>query len=210
MLRPPTGTIRPHKNDPVGSVLFRLLVGLGNPGARYRGTRHNVGFDIVERLVDSTRAAWRWASSEAVAADAVIDGVSVTLMKPLTYMNLSGRAVGAFADAHALDPAEILVYFDDVALSLGRIRIRERGRAGGHRGLESVIEALGSEDVPRVRFGVGTETPPENLAEFVLQPFTDQERPRLEKTLGIAVEATSAILNEGMAKAMSRYNAVVV
>ena len=189
--------------------MLRLLVGLGNPGARYRGTRHNVGFDIVERLAGAAGTPWDWASHDAVAKDVVLAGVPVILMKPLTYMNLSGGAVSRLAESRGLSASEILVYLDDVSLSLGRIRIRERGSAGGHRGLESILDAVGSKEVPRFRFGVGSQDPPLDLAEFVLAPFSKVETPVFERTLDVAVDATSAILQEGMPKAMSRFNAVV-
>lgn len=188
--------------------MFRLLVGLGNPGARYRETRHNVGFAAVERLLVLAGARWDWADSSAVCAEIALAGVELTLMKPLTYMNLSGEAVRSVARKRGLASSEILVYLDDVALDLGRIRLRERGRAGGHRGLDSIVSELESTDIPRVRIGVGCDPPPEELAEFVLQPFTHAEKPIVERTLDRVVEATTSILEQGMTKAMSKYNAV--
>ena len=132
----------------------RLLVGLGNPGRRYEGTRHNVGFEAVDRILSS--AGGRWDREVEVAADvpasiaeAEIEGRRVTFMKPLSYMNLSGEPVREWARAHSIERTEVLVYLDDVALPLGSLRLRERGTGGGHNGLLSVLESLGGTDVPR-------------------------------------------------------------
>jgi PTH1 family peptidyl-tRNA hydrolase len=156
----------------------------------------------------------RWSHSEAPAsiAEAEIEGRPVTFMKPLSYMNLSGEPVSEWVRAHSLQRADVLVYLDDVALPLGKLRLRERGTDGGHRGLASVLASLGGTDVPRVRIGIrpqsadGEESLVGELADFVLAPFTPEERPLVDDVLARVVAATRTILAEGMGKAMSLYN----
>lgn len=194
----------------------KLLVGLGNPGRRYEGTRHNVGFDAVDRILESFGGRWGKRDDVAAEAEAEIEGRPVTFMKPLTYMNLSGEPVSAWARAHSIERTEVLVYLDDMALPLGKLRLREGGSDGGHRGLASVLSSLGGTDVPRVRIGIrppgteGGEAGIEELADFVLAPFTAEERPVVDEVLLRVVSATRMILSEddgGMRKAMSLYNA---
>ena len=204
-------------------------MGLGNPGLQYATTRHNVGFDAVDRILEFARGRWSApagiAGHSASVAEAEIEGRKVTFMKPLTYMNLSGGPVSEWARAHSIDRTDVLVYLDDVALPLGKIRLRERGSDGGHRGLASVISSLGGTDVPRVRIGIRplgltaptAETPEtrvadtlgDDLRDFVLAPFAADERPLVDEVLSRVVSATRMILNEagGMKKAMSLYNA---
>jgi PTH1 family peptidyl-tRNA hydrolase len=167
----------------------RLLVGLGNPGRRYEGTRHNVGFDAVDRILASVGGCWKDSESPASIAEAKIEGRPVTLMKPLSYMNLSGEPVSGWLRAHALQRKDVVIYLDDVALPLGTLRLRERGSDGGHRGLASVLEWLGGTDVPRVRIGIRpqstdeSESKVEELADFVLARFTAEERPLVDDVL---------------------------
>ncbi len=187
-------------------------MGLGNPGRRYEGTRHNVGFDAVDRILASVGGRWETRDDVAAEAEAEIEGRSVTFLKPLTYMNRSGAPLGEWVRAHSIERTEVLVYFDDIALPLGRIRLRERGSDGGHRGLASVLSSLGGTDVPRVRIGIRPRAaaPEEELVDFVLAPFTPEEKPVVEDVLSRVVSATRMILSEsegGMAKAMSLYNA---
>jgi peptidyl-tRNA hydrolase, PTH1 family len=190
----------------------KLLVGLGNPGPRYEGTRHNVGFEAVDRILASCSGRGRWVRGRegALEAEAEVEGRRVALMKPLTYMNLSGGPVAEWARAHSITRTEILVYYDDVALSIGTLRLRERGTDGGHRGLASILGALGGVDVPRGRIGIRPANDGamnEELADFVLAPFTREERQRVDEVLERVVAATRMVLVEGIAKAMSRYNA---
>jgi len=194
--------------------LPRLLVGLGNPGRRYEGTRHNVGFDALDRILSTVGGRWERRDDFAAAAEAEIEGGAVTLLKPLTYMNLSGGPVSEWARAHSIERTDVLVYLDDVALPLGSLRLRERGTDGGHRGLASVLEALGGTDVPRMRIGIRPRAADgsrvEELADFVLSPFTADERPLVDEVLSRVAAATRTILSEGpggMRKAMSLYNA---
>jgi PTH1 family peptidyl-tRNA hydrolase len=172
-----------------------------------------VGFDAVDRILESVGGRWRGGVEDASVADAEIEGRKVTLMKPLTYMNLSGGPVGAWARANSIERTEVLVYLDDVALPLGRMRIRERGSDGGHRGLASVLSSLGGTDVPRMRIGIRPLASPREdereLVDFVLQEFAGEERPLVDGVLSRVVDATRVILSSGggMGKAMSLYNA---
>lgn len=186
------------------------MVGLGNPGARYHGTRHNVGFAVLDRFVAVVSADWNWASAESVCAQLTFEGHDLVLMKPMTYMNLSGHAVRPWVERLGLSLSEVLVVFDDVALPLGRIRLRERGSAGGHNGLSSILEELGDDHVPRLRVGVGSDETVDDLAEFVLQDFDTNELETVDKILDVSVEASRSVLMEGMPKSMSIYNATVV
>ena len=204
---------------------MRLLVGLGNPGPRYAGTRHNLGFEAVDRIAREARAGWHEGRSKTLVAEGTFAGENIVLAKPLTYMNLSGGAVLELVRDRELGPNELLIFLDDVALPLGALRIRERGSAGGHKGLASVLVALGDENVPRVRLGIGpgmAEKPGEpakpakfddadhedDLSEFVLERFTAAEQPVVEELLERALDATRMVLNNGMARAMSLFNRV--
>jgi PTH1 family peptidyl-tRNA hydrolase len=184
-----------------------LLVGLGNPGSRYSGTRHNFGFHVVDRMARETSASWHRRFASSLMAECELAGVPVLLAKPQTFMNLSGAAVVELAAYRGISQAEVLIYLDDIALPLGALRIRQRGGDGGHLGLASVLEALGAEEVPRVRLGIRPAVEPEDLSEFVLEPFTSEEEPIVEEVVERAVSATRCILSEGMDKAMSIYNA---
>lgn len=192
---------------------MRLLVGLGNPGPRYVGTRHNLGFDAVERIARESGARWEKGSPSGLIAEGIFEGKSIVLAKPQTYMNLSGRAVVELTRGREIIPGEVLVFLDDVALPLGTIRLRPHGSDGGHLGLASVLEALDIEEVPRVRLGIGpSEGSPEekqeelDLAEFVLEPFSAQEQEVVEKLLERTVDATRALFRDGIERAMSLYN----
>ena len=186
----------------------RLLVGLGNPGPRYEATRHNVGFEALDRILEDAGGRWSRGRAEAVCAETVLEGIHVTLMKPLTYMNLSGSVVAQLVAETGLTAREAIVYYDDVALPLGTVRIRERGSDGGHLGLASILEALDGQDVPRVRIGIRLRTEPEDLAHFVLERFDDEERQTIDDVMHRVVEATRSMLRDGMSKAMSQFNSI--
>lgn len=186
---------------------MKLVVGLGNPGARYRGTRHNIGFDVLDELAHRAGVAFaasRWEALEARLRD-VPDGA--WLLKPLTFMNLSGQAVAAAARYYRVDPADLLILADDVNLPLGRLRARARGSAGGHNGLSSIIEVLGTDGFPRLRIGVGRGDPRRDLADHVLARFEPGEQPAVETMTARAADAASLFLTEGIAAVMNRFNA---
>ncbi|MDR7415990.1 MAG: aminoacyl-tRNA hydrolase [Armatimonadota bacterium] len=181
-----------------------LVVGLGNPGRRYRGTRHNVGWEVVDRLCARWGIGVSQQEEEALVGKGEIGGLAVLLAKPLTYMNRSGEAVRGLVDRYGVRPQEVLVIYDDVDLPVGAIRIRPRGSSGGHHGMASVLEALGTSEIPRVRVGIGR--PSGDAAEYVLSRFSPEERPLIREAVERAADAVETILREGLEAAMNRYN----
>lgn len=180
---------------------------MGNPGPDYEATRHNVGFRVVERLAREGRLPGWTRAGERLETRGVIDGVSVTLVKPLTWMNASGRALAALAREAPFEPEEILVCYDELALPLGKLRLRASGSHGGHNGMRSVLEHLTSEKVPRLRVGIfpesgGTGDP----TEFVLRPFRRREEPVIEEAIARGVDAVTCAVTEGLVTAMNRFN----
>lgn len=188
-------------------MTVRLIVGLGNPGRQYVGTRHNIGFTVIEELA----RRWRIDLSrfdrdfEAQVGEGVIRGESALLLKPMTYMNLSGRSVAAAQRFYKLPLEQVLIVSDDLDLPPGKIRLRARGSSGGQRGLEDVLTHLGSQDVPRLRFGIG-RSPRSGAVEHVLNTFSPQEREAVEPAVQAAVDAIEVWAAEGMTAAMNRFN----
>lgn len=178
-------------------------MGLGNPGRRYRGTRHNVGFEVVDRLARRWAARFRTEGSAEVA-HAQFSGQPVALAKPLTYMNLSGEAVAELVRRYGVAPSDVLVVYDDMDLPVGTIRVRARGRPAGHRGMASVVEALGTLEVPRVRVGIGR--PWSDAVDHVLSRFEPEERAAVEEAVERAADAVEAVLRDGIHRAMDRFN----
>ncbi len=180
---------------------LRLLVGLGNPGREYRETRHNVGFMILDRLAARERAAFRtektWRAEVARAGDLV-------LCKPLTYMNLSGEAVRPISQFYKIEPGQTLAILDDLALPLGKLRIRSGGSAGGHNGLKSIIAHFGTQEVPRLRVGIGAA--PGETTGYVLGRFAPEEKATLDESLTRAIEAIDCARQRGLEAAMNAYN----
>jgi peptidyl-tRNA hydrolase, PTH1 family len=190
-----------------GEKLSRVIIGLGNPGERYARTRHNAGFLAVDALAHEARNGGWDAECQALVRRCMIAGQPVVLAKPLTFMNLSGQAVDLLLERYPVGIEGIIVTLDDVNLPFGRIRIRERGSAGGHRGLESVLRAVGSEEVVRVRLGVGEEAWAGDVSDFVLSEFPTSREEDLTEMLSRARDALKCILADGAAKAMSVFNA---
>lgn len=184
---------------------IRCVAGLGNPGVRYEWTRHNAGFWVVERVAGRSSLSWR-RLGDASEASGDIGGRRVVLLRPWTFMNRSGEAVLACMERNRLLPEEILVVVDDVAIPLGRLRLREGGSAGGHRGLVSVEEALGSVNYPRLRIGVGGAAPDEDLADFVLRPLDLEERSLFDGIAEKGADAVRMVLAAGLPQAMNRFN----
>ena len=182
------------------------MVGLGNPGERYRRTRHNVGFMVVDALAARVRAEGRLAG-DAWVAPARLGGAEVLLVKPLSFMNASGVPVARVLAERGGAPEDLAVVVDDVALELGRIRVRERGSHGGHNGLRSIAEVLGTEEFVRVRIGVQGSEPPADLAEYVLSDFRRDEVLVVQEAVGLAADAVTCLVEEGPAAAMNRFNA---
>lgn len=181
---------------------LRLVVGLGNPGAEYAGTRHNAGFMVVERLAAAGRVAFR--RERAWKCELARDG-DLLLSKPLTYMNASGEAVRALADFFKIAPSEMLVVSDDLALPLGKLRLRPSGSAGGHNGLRSIAAHLGTQEIPRLRIGIGAAVRGETV-DYVLGRFEEEERADFEAGLVRAEEAVRAVQQRGLAAAMNAFN----
>jgi PTH1 family peptidyl-tRNA hydrolase len=185
---------------------MKLVVGLGNPGRKYEGTRHNVGFDVVDRLAAKHRADWESAPKGIDALVARWRAADVTLAKPLTFMNLSGGAIVGLLQFFKVQLADLIVVVDDVNLELGRLRTRATGSAGGHNGLKSAIEQLGTEDFARMRIGVGRGDAQRDLADHVLAKFDRDERENVETTIGRAADAVELFVAEGIGPVMNRFN----
>lgn len=183
---------------------MKLIAGLGNPGPRYRGTRHNVGFAVLDELAGRARIAFESAPADALAARWRTTE-DVLLVKPLTFMNLSGQAVGEMARYYRIDVADILVILDEVQLPLGRLRARARGSAGGHNGLKSVIAHLGS-DIARLRMGVGRGDSRRDLADHVLATFDADEAAEAGRMIARAADAAETFVTGGIAAVMNGFN----
>lgn len=190
------------------SGAMKMVVGLGNPGPQYEGTRHNVGFAVVHRLARQVSAPPARMKGPALVSEAKDAGVTIVLAQPLTFMNRSGRAVSFLLDAYGIPADDMLVVYDDVHLPLGQLRLRGKGSAGGHNGIKSIIAALGHEGFPRLRIGIAPSQPlPEGaLADFVLSPFKAGERLAVEEAVEMAAAACRVWAVEGLEAAMQRFN----
>jgi PTH1 family peptidyl-tRNA hydrolase len=184
-----------------------VIAGLGNPGARYEKTRHNLGFRVVEAIASARRGRWSDPARKARTARVRLGGSHGLLAEPLTYMNLSGDALAPIVIEESLPPSRLLVICDDIALPLGQIRLRASGSDGGHNGLASIIECLNTLDFPRLRMGVGPVPPRVDAAEFVLAEFLPEEEAAVAAMISDAVACTELWLLDGIGKAMSRFNA---
>ena len=185
---------------------MKLIVGLGNPGRKYDGTRHNVGFDVVDLLARRHRAEWEAAPRGIEALVARWRSHGTVLAKPLTFMNLSGGAIVGLLQFYKVEPIDLLVVVDDVNIDLGRLRSRPSGSAGGHNGLKSVIGSLGSEEFARMRMGVGRGDGRRDLADHVLAKFDTEERPVVTELVDRAADAVELFIAEGIGPVMNRYN----
>jgi PTH1 family peptidyl-tRNA hydrolase len=185
-----------------------LIVGLGNPGKEYEWTRHNLGFMVIDKLAGDCGVDVKTRECQSRLARVEIEGCAVKLVKPQTYMNLSGEVVACLFARHQLvEPGEnLIVISDDLALPFGKIRIRARGTAGGHNGLQSIIGAVGTNEFTRLRIGIQPEHPISDSKRFVLDSFPGATRPAVEEIVERSVAATRAILRDGVLKAMTEYN----
>ena len=181
---------------------IRLVVGLGNPGAEYNRTRHNIGFEVVDSLASEWGITWQLSKSWSAVWG---KGGNIILVKPATYMNRSGEAVLAVAHFYKIQPAEILIVLDDLALELGRLRLRMEGGPGGHNGLESIIVSFGTESIPRLRIGIGA-APSEGAVDYVLGRFFEEEQPVVKKTIARAADAVKCAIDKDMLSAMNLFN----
>ena len=181
---------------------IRLVAGLGNPGPEYAATRHNIGFMVVDQFAAQFGSTWERSTKwDALSAKCG----SVMIVKPKSFMNRSGYPLLAIAQFYKIEPREILVVLDDLALPLGRLRLRIRGGSGGHNGLESIIMQFGTEEIPRLRIGIG-EAPPEGSVDYVLSRFFEEEKPIVRSTIARAVEALKCAIDNGLISAMNTFN----
>lgn len=186
---------------------MKVIVGLGNPGKQYEETRHNAGFMVVERLARSMGVVGKHESRfEAMVGEGRLGTEKVLLVEPLTFMNLSGRAVQKVLHFYKLTPDDLVVVFDDFAIALGQVRVRTTGSAGGHNGISSIIQSLNTQNFPRVRVGVGPLPPGSSTTKFVLDKFSTAERPLLEQGLEAGVGAVETAIKDGFTAAMQKYN----
>lgn len=184
-----------------------LVVGLGNPGSKYWNTRHNVGFAALDALAEQLHAKVDRVKFQGLVGQAELEGHKLILLKPTTYMNLSGQSVQAAARFYKIPPERILVMFDDISLEPGRLRVRRNGSAGGHNGVKSIISCIGSQEFPRVKIGVGAKPHPDyDLADWVLSTFPYDQRQAMEETYQRAAEAAVTVITQGPEAAANRFN----
>ncbi len=184
-----------------------IIVGLGNPTLQYAGTRHNAGFDVIDVLADKYNISVDSRKNRAFAGAGMIKGQKVILVKPQTYMNLSGESVRGFVDYYKVTREdELLVVYDDVSLDMGQLRIRKKGSAGGHNGIKNIIANLGTEVFPRIKIGVGEKPKGYDLADYVLGHFSKAEKAVMDEGYQKAVSAIETILDDGIEAAMNMYN----
>ena len=187
-----------------GGGNIRLVVGLGNPGREYADTRHNIGFRVVDELARRWKMRFTKREANALVALSSPPGLHPMLAKPQTFMNLSGDAVRGLSRIYGYRPDQILVIYDELDLPFGRIRLRPGGSAGGHRGVRSIIEKLGTDAFPRLRIGIGRPTG--DTVRYVLEPFTREEEAELPRIIERAADAAECAIEHGLAVAMNRYN----
>lgn len=189
-----------------GKLKMKLIVGLGNPGRKYIGTRHNIGFDCITALCDEYRIKMGKAELKALTGTGNINGVKVMLAMPQTYMNLSGDSVRAIADYYKIKLSDIIIIFDDISLAPGQIRIRKKGSAGGHNGVKDIIAKLRTEEFARIKVGVGAKPEGYDLADFVLGHFSRDEEVDIRKALDKVKEACALMVEDDIDRAMNIYN----
>jgi peptidyl-tRNA hydrolase, PTH1 family len=194
-------------NEVVRNETVKLIVGLGNPGSQYKHTRHNVGFEVAARLAKQFAASPPRARFQGETVEATIGGQKTLVLTPLTFMNASGASVLATRDFYKIDNGNLLVVCDDFALPLGKLRLRAKGSAGGQNGLADILRRLGTEEVSRLRIGVGPLPPGRDGAGFVLGRFSKDEQPEIAEAIERASEAAATWAEQGLAAAMNKYNA---
>lgn len=190
-----------------GEKHMYIIAGLGNPTMQYEGTRHNVGFDVIDALADKYNISVDGRKNRAYIGKGIIEGQKVLLVKPQTYMNLSGESIGGLVDYFKIDEEQdLIVIYDDISLSPGQIRIRKKGSAGGHNGIKNIIAHLGTQVFPRIKVGVGEKPKKYDLADYVLSHFTKAEREEMEEGYQKAIQAVEKILAGEMEAAMNEFN----
>ena len=189
-----------------GEKKMYIIAGLGNPSKEYEYTRHNAGFDAVDRLASKLGTELTERKHRALCGRALIGGEKVLLLRPQTFMNLSGESIGQAADFYKVDPQHIIILYDDISLEVGQLRIRTKGSAGGHNGIKNIIAHLGTQDFPRIKIGVGAKPDRMDLADYVLSRFSQTDRRVMEDAFEEAAEAAQMLIMEGPDAAMNRYN----
>ena len=184
-----------------------IIAGLGNPDRQYEGTRHNAGFDVIDRIAEKYNIAVDTKKHRACIGKGIIGGQKVLLAKPQTYMNLSGESIRSLVDYYKIDEEnELLVVYDDISLDVGQLRIRAKGSAGGHNGIKNIIAHLGTQVFPRIKVGVGEKPKGYDLADYVLGHFSKAERERMEEGYDHAVRAAEMIVSGQLSEAMNEFN----
>lgn len=183
-----------------------IIAGLGNPGKEYAGSRHNVGFMTLDVLADRYNIDVSVKAHKALIGKGMIEGNKVILVKPQTYMNLSGESIRSVMDYYKTEPSEFIVIYDDISLEPGQIRIRKKGSAGGHNGIKNIIAHLGTQEFPRIRIGVGEKPARMDLADYVLGHFSKDEKEPMEQAFKDGAAAAVSMMNDGIDTAMNRYN----
>ena len=184
-----------------------IIAGLGNPTQQYDHTRHNIGFDTITYLADRYHITMNTKKFQAIGGTGVIEGQKVLLLKPQTYMNLSGNSIGEAVNFYKLDPAtEVIVIYDDIALEPGYIRVRKKGSAGGHNGIKDIIAHLGTQEFQRIRVGVGEKPKDYDLAAYVLGHFAAEDRKKVEEAIAQAADAVELMVQDRADEAMNLYN----
>jgi len=184
----------------------KLFIGLGNPGSRFDGTRHNIGFEVIDTLSDSLNIPLQQTKFKGIYGTGVVKGEKVFLLKPLTYMNLSGECIGPFMDYFQIPLEDMIVVYDDLDTVPGKLRLRTKGSAGGHNGIKSMIAHLGTQEFKRIRFGIGRPTNQQPVPDFVLNRFSKEESIDIEHGIDRSVKACEAFLDTSFDKVMNKFN----
>jgi PTH1 family peptidyl-tRNA hydrolase len=185
---------------------MHIIAGLGNPTKQYEGTRHNVGFETIDRIADANGIKVDTKKHKALCGSGYIDGEKVILAKPQTFMNLSGESLRELTDYYKVSPEDVIVIYDDISLDVGQLRIREKGSAGGHNGIKSIIAHLGTQEFPRIKVGVGEKPKGWDLADYVLGRYSTEDRKIIDEAQKDAAEAVRLMVSGEIRTAMNRYN----
>lgn len=183
-----------------------IIVGLGNPTKEYDGSRHNIGFAVIDEIARQNNISMDGKKHKAIYGKGQIEGIKVILAKPQTYMNLSGESIRAMIDFYKIREEELIVIYDDISLDVGQLRIRKKGSAGGHNGIKSIISHLGSQEFNRIKIGIGDKPKGYQLANYVLGRFAKEEKPYIEKAIIMGAEATKWMVTKDVESAMNAYN----
>ena len=183
-----------------------IIAGLGNPTREYEKTRHNVGFEVIDVLADMLGTTVEEKKFKGCYGRGIIGGEKVLLLKPQTFMNLSGESIRAASDFYKVDPEHIIIIYDDISLDVGQLRIRKKGSAGGHNGIKNIIAHLGTQEFPRIKVGVGDKPKKMDLADYVLSRFSKEDRAAMEDAFKEAAKAVEVMITEGMDTAMNQFN----